>query len=877
MSRFNPDRDVTPALTAVAHWLQDCLVGDGSLFAATERLWTAEHLDALDRLFVQQPDEGGTAGFLEKLERQLRPGDPACRRLMAEAVWLLLLFQSNVTPEKKCQNIRGIWAWSGETLPARHPLLTDPMLAGIGHAGTGYNTHRWRELAYLITVARVFKRQDAEQRRATAADPWRFSRWLDGVPREGLRQLRHLLRYLCFPDSFERISIRGDKEAILAGLTDMPKAELKGWSDEQVDRRLLELRHVLEAERGSAELDFYADDLRDRWRERTETRAWLLSWNPGRWAWDSLPVDRRNTASGEIACHNWRCASRQVREGDRVYLMRTGQAPRGIVAHGQVLKAPYEAPHYDKVRADAGETTWFIDVGFDGVRDAARDPILPIEELARLCPAQTWSPQSSGITLLPEAVQVLTDLWQRLPPVRDVEAEAAPSGTPINVRPAVNLILYGPPGTGKTHRLQTSYLPAYEQKPLDADLPTWIALNVEGRRWWEVVFLSLHALGGTASVSEILEHSYVQVKASRSDNQSVRATCWNALQYHAPPTSVRVQVEVSRRSEPYVFDKDADGRWRLVGDWVDSCAELVVQSKRLREGPARSDAPIRRYEFVTFHQSYSYEDFVEGIRPQVGGAGTLSYEVRAGLFRRLCARAKADPAHRYALFIDEINRANVGKVFGELITLLEPDKRASYDSEGRLASGLEVTLPYSGELFGVPANLDVYGTMNTADRSIALLDTALRRRFQFEELMPTPKAILGTSDGQIPDDEGGQIDLVRLLEVTNRRLTHLLHRDQTIGHAYLMKVRDFATLQRVLAREIVPLLQEYFYEDWHRVRLVLADHRAPVEAQIIRARRVAAKTLFGNVEELSDGQEWLAVSEAEITPDAVRKIYELVE
>ena len=229
------------------------------------------------------------------------------------------------------------------------------------------------------------------------------------------------------------------------------------------------------------------------------------------------------------------------------------------------------------------------------------------------------------------------------------------------------------------------------------------------------------------------------------------------------------------------------------------------------------------------------------------------------------------------MFIDEINRANVGKVFGELITLLEPDKRASYDSEGRLASGLEVTLPYSGELFGVPANLDVYGTMNTADRSIALLDTALRRRFQFEELMPTPKAILGAGDGRIPDDEGGQIDLVRLLEVTNRRLTHLLHRDQTIGHAYLMKVRDFATLQRVLAREIVPLLQEYFYEDWHRVRLVLADHRAPVEAQIIRARRVAAKTLFGNVEEPSDGQEWLAVSEAEITPDAVRKIYEVID
>ncbi len=872
MSRFNPDRDVEPALTAAARWLQDCLVDDGSLLSGSARLWTAEHLDTLDRLFIQQPDENGTLSFLEKLERQLRPGNPACRQLMAEAVWLLLLFQSNITPEKKRENTRAIWSWSGDTLPVTHPFLADPVLAGIGHPGTAYNTHRWRELAYLITVARAFKRQDAEQRRATITDPWRFSRWLEDVPREGFRQLRHLLRYLCFPDTFERISIRAHKEAILTSLTELSKAELKGRSDEQVDRRLLELRHALEAERGSTELDFYAGDLRDRWQERPEIRTWLLSWNPARWAWDSLSADRRRTAEGKIVSHNWRCASRQVRVGDHIFLMRTGQPPRGIVAHGQVLKAPYEAPHYDKDRANTGETTWFIDAGFDGVRDATCDAMVSIDELMRMCPAQTWSPQSSGITLIPEAVHVVNELWQQLPPVGGVEPDR--DAGPASARPAINLIFYGPPGTGKTHHLQTSFLPTYEQKTVEVDRTTWIAVNVEGRRWWEVVFLSLHALGGTASVSEIFEHPYVRAKAARSDNQSVRATCWNALQFHTSPSSVRVQADLSRRSEPYVFDKEADGRWRLVGDWTDSCAELVAQAERLHAGPAREDAPIRRYEFVTFHQSYSYEDFVEGIRPQVDGTGALSYEVRPGLLRRLCARAKADPSHRYALFIDEINRANVAKVFGELITLLEPDKRAHYDAGGRIVSGLEVTLSYSGEVFGVPANLDVYGTMNTADRSIALLDTALRRRFQFEELMPTPEAVPGIGNGRIPDDEGGEIDLRRLLEAINQRLAHLLHRDQTIGHAFLMKVRDFAALRRVLAREIVPLLQEYFYEDWSRVRLVLGDHAAPAEAQIVRARRVPVRALFGPVEELSDGQEWLIVPEAEIGADAVRKIYE---
>ena len=161
---------------------------------------------------------------------------------------------------------------------------------------------------------------------------------------------------------------------------------------------------------------------------------------------------------------------------------------------------------------------------------------------------------------------------------------------------------------------------------------------------------------------------------------------------------------------------------------------------------------------------------MEGIRPVTRG-GTVTYEVRPGVFRRLCERARRDPGRRYALFVDEINRGNMARILGELITLLEPDKRAIYDASGRYLSGLEVTLPTSGERFGVPRNLDLYATMNTADRSVTLLDAALRRRFRFEELMPTPAAIPGP-DGEegIPDGEGGLLDLRRLLRVLNERL-----------------------------------------------------------------------------------------------------------
>jgi 5-methylcytosine-specific restriction enzyme B len=292
------------------------------------------------------------------------------------------------------------------------------------------------------------------------------------------------------------------------------------------------------------------------------------------------------------------------------------------------------------------------------------------------------------------------------------------------------------------------------------------------------------------------------------------------------------------------------------------------------EERAAGGAVTRRFEFVTFHQNYSYEDFVEGIRPVIGPGGTVTYEVRPGVFKRICERAKADRSHRYAVFIDEINRGNIAKIFGELITLLEPDKRSVYDGPGRFVSGLEVTLPYSGQAFGVPANLDVVGTMNTADRSIALLDAALRRRFEFEELVPIPNVLTGGvgGNGIIPDGESDEIDLRRLLTALNRRIIHLAHRDQTIGHACLVRVR------RVLAREIVPFLQELFYDDWRRIRLVLADNAAPPEHQLIRAEVVGAAELFpGADDDISEGVHYSVTPELEITPDAVKKIYEPLE
>ena len=225
----------------------------------------------------------------------------------------------------------------------------------------------------------------------------------------------------------------------------------------------------------------------------------------------------------------------------------------------------------------------------------------------------------------------------------------------------------------------------------------------------------------------------------------------------------------------------------------------------------------RRVEFVTFHQSYGYEEFVEGLCPEPGEGVGFRLVTKDGVLKRIAERARSSEAGLpHVLVIDEINRANVSKVLGELVTLLEEDKR-----EGR-PNKVTVTLPYSGDSFTLPANLHILGTMNTADRSIALLDTALRRRFEFEELPPDPDLLK-----EVKVD--GIDDLPAVLRNINERLEYLIDRDHLIGHAWFMEAVNRGAddkekreaVDRAMRHRIIPLIAEYFHDDWNKVRAVL--------------------------------------------------------
>jgi hypothetical protein len=316
----------------------------------------------------------------------------------------------------------------------------------------------------------------------------------------------------------------------------------------------------------------------------------------------------------------------------------------------------------------------------------------------------------------------------------------------------------------------------------------------------------------------------------------------------------------------------ANDYWRAVTEKdADTCRslQLLVRAERFTD-------------FVTFHQSFAYEEFIEGLKPALSEdkaeefetsddseknttANTdeagIKYKVQSGVFKDICERAKRSwqahhgSAPKYLLVIDEINRANIAKVLGELITLIEDDKRLGQANE------MTVRLPYSGDAFGVPPNLYILGTMNTADRSIALLDIALRRRFTFMEMMPRP-SLLTTISG---------IDLNRLLTKLNGRITALLDRNHQIGHSYFLGIdeNDLDGLHFIWYHHVIPLLQEYFYNDGERLKVVLGNEflqRVEIDA--------ATQAALGNLYDAEQSNYEIVLLQEESFLKALRSLAE---
>jgi MoxR-like ATPase len=376
-----------------------------------------------------------------------------------------------------------------------------------------------------------------------------------------------------------------------------------------------------------------------------------------------------------------------------------------------------------------------------------------------------------------------------------------------------NVIIYGPPGTGKTF---IANLVAGEliKGQLQTPVPEAVLLQsiAEANTFYDLLALATYSTDKDKhyTVKELLDLPLTQARFAVRPVKNEKESIWAHLQSHTAPESKTVKT--GYKSEPFIFDKDEDSRWFLTsmgkGYVTDALNDAIASLQQPQQEVGKAEDFITR---VAFHQSYAYEDFVEGFRPTEDN----KIEIVHGKFREVCAQAVGNPKAKFVLIIDEINRGNISKIFGELITLLEDDKR-----EGQPAS-FPIELAYSHMKFTVPDNLYIIGTMNTADRSIALLDVALRRRFAFYELLPDPSLI----DGKvIVSEEGDQVNLEKLLEELNERICKELDADHQIGHSYLMKVKTLDELEFAWNNQILPLLREYFYSQPERLNNILEPY-----------------------------------------------------
>ena len=442
----------------------------------------------------------------------------------------------------------------------------------------------------------------------------------------------------------------------------------------------------------------------------------------------------------------------------------------------------------------------------------------------------------------------------------------------------LNQILYGPPGTGKTYKIISNYISSQDTRTEKID-ESKIYVN-EKKNFWHLAPGESGYLWGELKTQNYLGYEWCDIglgnlKDLRKENinnfdMKFRFSKVKEGDYFCIISGKKF-YGIAKALHGYDFDKskESDFDFQTVNvEWIKQFdkPELLntysTQSFSGTKGGKRWKSIIESLEnqdiyfsskkgeqvkklvnnhaMVSFHQSFSYEDFIEGIKPDLESSSedekntNLTYLIQDGIFKTACDKAaniagyddlascledtkenrknvflNASP---FYLLIDEINRGNVSSIFGELITLLEDDKRLGSKNE------LLVDLPYSKKPFGIPQNLHVIGTMNTADRSVEALDTALRRRFSFIEVYPSSEALkkAHNNNGIIES-----INLVELLDTINDRIELLIDKDHKIGHSYFINVSNLNDLIQTFKDKVIPLLEEYFYGDFGKIGLVL--------------------------------------------------------
>lgn len=456
-----------------------------------------------------------------------------------------------------------------------------------------------------------------------------------------------------------------------------------------------------------------------------------------------------------------------------------------------------------------------------------------------------------------------------------------------------NLILYGPPGTGKTYNSATYAVAICDGKSVDelTDYDAVMKRYNELKKAGRIAFTTFHQSYGYEEFiegikpiidenkqdigytiepgvfKEFCENARSIVRTKNGDSIDAGARIWKLTIMNGDMNQVKQEC-FEENNVRMGFDMDSDEARSFVEDvrvgdiilslktrkTIDGIAIVTDEAVELQDKSMYKTA--RAVKWLSKNIDEDITDinngkllhrmtFAKVPNMNVKDVIELAEKVNPGL-ERTVIEENTEP---HVFIIDEINRGNISKIFGELITLIENTKRAG------MPEAASAILPYSGDEFSVPSNVYILGTMNTADRSIALMDTALRRRFQFIEMLPDSDVLR-----KIRADKVEDLDVAVMLDKINERITFLYDRDHTIGHAFFTGLKDDASiekLQSIFEKSVIPLLQEYFYEDYQKIQLVLSDNaKSDDSLKFILDEKVVAKNIFnGNVEDVIDFPE----------------------
>lgn len=745
---------------------EKCLIQGKSLFTE-HSVWNSSTNQELIDYFVENLDEGD-GDFFEKLETQLADASPEAKVLVSEMLWLMFLCPSNIGPESKRNSIERVFSWSGYEVntKSRQRFLSDKALTGVGSAGTAYNTLRWRELVYVIRLVEALLKLSDLERKELLKDVERLPQWLESIPENGTRQFRHMFLYLLFPEAHERIFGNTDRKSILTTLADISSAQYNRMDTKDADAKLLALRQLFEAEYGTQELDYYVEPLRSKWKEPK-----------------SLSTNEVNDTVLE-------------------YSVKSNDKPQSL---NTILYGP---PGTGKTYNSINKALEIVDPEFyhqhndDRVAIKKRfDELLNSNRIGFVTFHQSFSYED-----FVEGLKATTENNQVNYEIED----------------------------GIFKRLCES---ARAKSTVKADQDH---VDISGRKIWK---MSLGDIAGNDAFiyQQCVDNGYVLLgygddinfKQASDRKQVTQIYRDNEVVIESENNNYSVTSVNKFKNEMAIGDlivvSDGNRKFRAIAEitsdyyFDDSAVDDVGYSqarkvtwRRVYEPSLPVDELFKKnLSQMTLYRLYDSTIDTEKLQAILQGCDEAS-NVASGhtiVSKRMSPSNQASSDKR-VLIIDEINRGNISNIFGELITLIEPSKRAG------AKEALSVKLPYSKEMFSVPDNLHIIGTMNTADKSLAQIDIALRRRFQFEEMMTNYELL-----AEIPLIDG--IDIEQMVRVINKRIELLYDREHTIGHSFFLSLKDNPSIEHlaeIFELQILPLLEEYFFENWERVAMVLGDH-----------------------------------------------------